>query len=59
MKTSLLRIGHRVGANVDLRDVEFYGGLLLLGATAGRWPIVGAVLVAHAWLGPLIAARSS
>ena len=45
--------------DVDLRDAEFYGGLLLIGATGGRWPLVGAVLTAHAWIAPLLAGRRS
>ena len=45
--------------DLDARDAEFYGGLLLIGFASGRWPIVGAVLVLHAWSAPLIAARRS
>jgi hypothetical protein len=48
-----------VALDLDLRDAEFYGGLLLIGFAAGRLPIVGAVLVLHAWLAPLLAARRS
>jgi hypothetical protein len=46
-----------VALDFDLRDLEFYGGLALIGFAAGRLPIVGAVLVAHAWIGPLLTAR--
>ena len=53
----LRTLGHWVGRSVDVRDFEFYGGLVLVGLTGGRWPIVGAVLAAHAWLGPWLAAR--
>lgn len=42
---------------VDVRDMEFLVGLLLVGGAGGRWPIVGAVLAAHSWFGPLLAAR--
>ena len=56
---SLAAVGRWLSVRVDARDLEFYGGLLLLGVGAGRWPIVGAVLAAHAWFGPLMAARSS
>lgn len=45
--------------DLDLRDAEFYGGLLLIGFAGGRLPIVGAVLVLHAWIAPLVAARRS
>jgi len=45
--------------DLDARDVEFYGGLALIGGTGGHWPIVGAVLVAHAWLTPVLMARRS
>ena len=46
-----------VVAATDARDVEFVVGLLLVGGAGGRWPIVGAVLVAHSMFGPLLAAR--
>ncbi len=45
----------KLAAAVSLRDVEFYGGLALVGAAPGRWVVVGAVLAAHAWLTPLLA----
>jgi hypothetical protein len=46
-----------VALGFDLRDAEFYGGLVLVGGAGGRWPIVGAVLALHAWSAPLLAAR--
>jgi hypothetical protein len=39
-----------------VRELEFYGGLALYGAGFGRWPAVGLILAAHAWLGPVLAA---
>jgi hypothetical protein len=50
---------HWTALGFDLRDAEFYGGLVLVGCAGGRWPIVGAVLALHAWIGPLLAARRS
>jgi hypothetical protein len=41
----------------DARDVEFYGGLALIGFAPWRLAIVGVVLVAHAWTAPLLTAR--
>jgi hypothetical protein len=40
--------------DLELRDVEFYGGLVLIGMAPGRWMIVGGILVAHAWLTPML-----
>jgi hypothetical protein len=46
-----------VALDFDLRDAEFYGGLLLIGFAPWRLAVVGAVLAAHAWLTPFLAAR--
>lgn len=43
---------------IDARTVQFYGGLALIGFTAGwRLTAVGALLVAHAVIVPLIITR--
>jgi len=47
-------LGRWRALDFDLRDAEFYGGLILVGAGTGRWPIVGAVLAAHAWATPFL-----
>jgi hypothetical protein len=43
-----------VWAQVGLRDLHFYGGLVLVGWASGRWDLVGAVLVVHGALAPLL-----
>jgi hypothetical protein len=42
--------------DLGARDAEFYGGLLLIGFGPGRLVLVGWVLVAHAWLTPMLIA---
>jgi len=42
---------------VGVREVHFYGGLLLVGFGGVQLAIVGGVLVVHALLVPLLTAR--
>jgi len=41
--------------DLTLRDLQFYGGLVLFAIAPGRWDAVGAVLALHAWLAPVLA----
>jgi hypothetical protein len=49
---ALARFIAQLRAELSARTVEFYGGLLLVGAAPLRWAIVGGVLVLHAIVAP-------
>lgn len=44
-----------IAANISAREVQFYGGLAMLGGAPGRWSLVGGLLALHVVIAPVLA----